>query len=361
MNTQAAENTARTVELNLIELSALDQATFTHRLADIFEHSPWVAQRSWAHRPFGSLDALHRCMVDVVNQASGPEQHALIMAHPELAGKQAQAGTLTASSTQEQRGAGLDQCSPDELLRLQVLNSRYRDAFGFPFIIAVKGRDRDQIMDAMELRLTHSPDTEFQTCLHEIAQIARFRLEALLTSHRLSIEPLNPDDFAPFGDVIHTATAVRPFTINDGNTERYHDLAALEPGPEGRIIVSLFRALPRALPFTITMMERHPLASQAFIPVSGRPWLAVVAPPGKPPQASELRLFLCQDDQGVNYAPGVWHHPILALDAVSDFIVLDRDGPGDNCDVSALAQAALIPSIDLPSIRAGYKSGEYSQ
>lgn len=361
MNKQAAESTASDVELNLADLSDLDQAAFTQRLADIFEHSPWVAQRAWSSRPFASLQALHRCMTEVVHHASEAEQRALIMAHPELAGKEARTGDLTASSIQEQRGAGLDQCSPDELLRLRHLNARYRDKFGFPFIIAVKGRNRYQIMDAIEARLAHSPDTEFQTCLAEIAQIARFRLEARLSSARLKAEPLTQDSFAPFGDLIHTSTASRHFMINAGNTQRYHDLADLVPGPEGRIIVSLFRALPRPLPFTISMMERHPLASQAFIPLSGQPWLVVVAPPGDAPQASGLRLFVCQGDQGVNYAPGVWHHPILALDAVSDFIVLDREGPGDNCDVCTLPQTAIIPPIDLPSIRAGYKSAEYSQ
>lgn len=335
--------------LTLAQLSDLDQAAFTRQLADIFEHSPWVAERVWEHRPFPTLDALHQQMVDIVGQASDSEKRALILAHPELAGKQAQSGTLTPSSAQEQRGAGLDQCSPEELHRLRTLNTRYQDKFGFPFIIAVKGRDRYQIMDAIEHRLAQSSDIEFQTCLDEIAQIARFRLQALIdTGTRiLDFEPLDATGFACFGDVIQASEATPHFTINDGNTQRYHDLAALEPGPQGRIIMSLFRARPRTLPFTVTMMERHPLASQAFIPLSGRPWLAVVAAPGRPPAASDLRLFLCRGDQGVNYAPGVWHHPILALDAVSDFIVLDRDGPGENCDVITLSDAATIPAFSV--------------
>ena len=163
-----------------------------------------------------------------------------------------------------------------------------------------------------------------------------------MTTLDLKPEPLSPTTFAPFGHVIQAATATQRMVINDGNTERFHDLAPLEAGPDGRIIVSLFRAQPRLLPFTITMMERHPLASQAFIPLSGKPWLVVVAAPGKSPVASDLRLFLCQGDQGINYAPGVWHHPILALESVSDFIVLDREGPGENCDVVTLADPAVI-------------------
>lgn len=171
--------------LSLSHLSGLDQSAFTNLLAGIFEHSPWVPGRAWDHRPFTTIDALHQCMINVVDQASHAEKLALIKAHPELAGKEAQAGTLTGASTQEQRGAGLDQCSPDELRRLRALNTRYMERFGFPFIIAVKGRDRYQIMEAIEARLTHPPQTEFQTSLDEIAQIARFRLDALININDL--------------------------------------------------------------------------------------------------------------------------------------------------------------------------------
>lgn len=168
-----------------------------------------------------------------------------------------------------------------------------------------------------------------------------------VTSRVLKLEPLTEAAFAPFGDVIHASENVQPMIINDGNTERFHDLARLDPGQDGRIIVSFFRAQPRTLPFVISMMERHPRASQAFIPLSGRPWLTVVAPAGEPPVASDLRLFLCQGDQGVNYAPGVWHHPVLALGDVCNFIVLDRSGPGDNCDIITLPESAIIEDANV--------------
>lgn len=155
-------------------------------------------------------------------------------------------------------------------------------------------------------------------------------------------EPLTRAAFAPFGDVIAADAAARHFTINAGNTVRYHDLATIEPGTNGRVIVSIFRGQPRQLPFTIAMMERHPLASQAFVPLSARPYLVVVAPAGAAPRAADLRLFVARADQGVNYAPGVWHHPLLALEAVSDFLVIDRAGDGHNCDEVVLAQPALI-------------------
>lgn len=162
------------------------------------------------------------------------------------------------------------------------------------------------------------------------------------SSLRLRPEPLTREAFAPFGDVIQACDVVQHFTINGGNTERYHDLADIAPGPDGRAIVSIFRGQPRTLPFRVEMMERHPLASQAFVPMSGRPYLVVVAPAGRAPRAQDLTAFLARADQGVNYAPGVWHHPLLALEAVSDFLVIDRSGPGANCDEFCLPEAASI-------------------
>ena len=137
-----------------------------------------------------------------------------------------------------------------------------------------------------------------------------------MTTLPLRPEPLTREAFAPFGDVIEASDAVRHFTINCGNTERYHDLAHIDPGEGGRVIVSIFRGQPRSLPFRVGMMERHPLGSQAFVPMSGRPYLVVVAPAGLAPTASDLRCFVARGDQGVNYATGVWHHPLLALDGV---------------------------------------------
>ena len=163
-----------------------------------------------------------------------------------------------------------------------------------------------------------------------------------MTLRRLTIEPLTRNAFAPFGQVIEASDAAQHFTINDGNTERYHDLAHIDPGPQGRAIVSIFRGLPHALPFEITMMERHPLGSQAFMPLSSRPYLVAVAAAGEAPTIEQVRVFLCQSQQGVNYAAGVWHHPLLALEAVSDFLVIDRSGPGENCDIATLTPGGLI-------------------
>jgi len=148
--------------------------------------------------------------------------------------------------------------------------------------------------------------------------------------------------FAPFGDVIAVDAAEKVFSINAGNTERFHDLARLAPGPDGRLIVSIFRGQPRSLPFAITMMERHPLGSQAFMPLGPQPYLVVVARPGPAPGPDDLRAFLSRPGQGVNYAPGVWHHPLLALNEIGDFLVVDRSGPGNNCD-----EVIIEPAVSL--------------
>lgn len=167
------------LSLAVKQLSDLNQADFTTSLAHIFEHSPWIAERAWHQRPFATLDDLHQAMVNVVHAAHLDEQLSLIQAHPELAGKEAASGTLTQASANEQQGAGLDQCSPDELARLRQLNTDYRARFGFPFIIAVKGLSRYQIMDAIAARLNNSATSEQLTCLTEISKIARFRLDTL--------------------------------------------------------------------------------------------------------------------------------------------------------------------------------------
>lgn len=154
-----------------------------------------------------------------------------------------------------------------------------------------------------------------------------------MSSLALVVEPLTREAFARFGDVIEAASAAKVYAINAGTTTRFHDLASIDTAREGgRALLSLFRAQPRELPFALTMLERHPLGSQAFVPLSARPYLVVVA---ESPDVLP-RAFLARDGQGVNYRAGTWHHPLLALDEVSDFLVIDRGGPGDNCDEAVL-------------------------
>ena len=147
----------------------------------------------------------------------------------------------------------------------------------------------------------------------------------------LTDRPVSKSGFAAFGDVVETQGAELRL-INQGSTERFHDLASIDVLDEGgKAIVSLFRGQPFAPPIEITMMERHPLGSQLFYPVSDRPFLTVVASdeggrPGAPV------AFLCPAGVGVNYAKNTWHHPLLSLEEVCDFIVVDRDGPGSNLE-----------------------------
>ncbi|MEK1886831.1 MAG: ureidoglycolate lyase [Phyllobacterium sp.] len=147
----------------------------------------------------------------------------------------------------------------------------------------------------------------------------------------LGVVPLTRAAFAPYGDVIQAIGAqMRP--INGGTTQRFHDLANIDVTGEGaRVLVNIFRGQSFAPPIDIKMLERHPLGSQAFMPLQDRPYLAVVAVdeggrPGTPV------AFLCKGNQGVNYARNAWHHPLISLEAESDFLVVDRGGEGNNLE-----------------------------
>lgn len=153
---------------------------FVARYGGIYEHSPWVAEEA-APLLDGSADSatIAAVMADCVDNASPERQLKLIRAHPDLAGKAGVAGELTADSTTEQASAGLDRCSPDEFRRFHELNDRYREKFGFPFVMAVRNRGRADILAAFEARLRNEYEREFETALAEIHTIARLRLEAL--------------------------------------------------------------------------------------------------------------------------------------------------------------------------------------
>jgi len=165
---------------SLANLNQLDRDQFVETLGDIFEHSPWVADMIYQDRPFDSTTQLHQTMVETVNKSPEMQRMALICNHPELAGKEAAEGTLTDDSRQEQSRAGLDQCSSEELAQLQSLNRAYREKFEFPFVIAVTGLDKTQIIAAIESRLKNSVSVEFETSIAEIGKIGLIRLNALI-------------------------------------------------------------------------------------------------------------------------------------------------------------------------------------
>jgi len=166
--------------IGLEEINRLDQTYFTELLGGIFEHSPWVAQSSYAHRPFTSIGHLHRVLVEVVRGAPPEKRAKLLCSHPELAGKEAETGDLTGDSRREQAGAGLNQCSADELADIKSLNRAYRGKFQFPFIIAVTGLGKQQIIAAMRKRLGHNLETELKTAHAEVEKIALIRLKATI-------------------------------------------------------------------------------------------------------------------------------------------------------------------------------------
>lgn len=170
------------VTLTLADLNRMSGPDFVSALGGIFEHSPWVPERSFGKRPFASLDSLHGAMVVAMWAASEPEKLALLRAHPQLAGKEADAGTLTAHSTNEQDSVGLTRLTPEEKAKIVRLNATYLERHGFPFIIAVKLRTKSQIFHAFEQRVQNPKDVEFTTALSEVGKIARIRLEALLTA-----------------------------------------------------------------------------------------------------------------------------------------------------------------------------------
>ena len=155
------------------DINAMAGASFVAGLGDVAEHSPWVAEKAWAKRPFADRDALVRAFAEALCQASVEAKLALIRAHPDLATR----ARLTADSTSEQAGAGLDRLSAAEFARFTQLNDAYKARFHFPFIFAVKGATKEQVLKAFEERLRNSPEAEFETALTQITRIFRFRIE----------------------------------------------------------------------------------------------------------------------------------------------------------------------------------------
>jgi ureidoglycolate lyase len=150
----------------------------------------------------------------------------------------------------------------------------------------------------------------------------------------LPIEPLRAETFRAFGEVIEAGGSAQQFVINEGFATRFHDLAKVDVGADaGQVGLSIFQAQPRTLPLQLCVMERHPLGSQAFVAMSELPFLVVVAPPSARLQVDQIRCFLAAACQGVNYARGTWHHPLIALERPSQFLVIDRcGGSGSNLD-----------------------------
>jgi ureidoglycolate lyase len=158
----------------------------------------------------------------------------------------------------------------------------------------------------------------------------------------LIAQQLSRENFAAFGDVIETEHA-HHYTINTGWATRYHDLATLDLGQHGgQPCISIFRALARPAPVKLQIMERHQFGSQTFVPLSTTPFLVAVAQQGAAPTSpNDLFIFITNGRQGVNYKPGVWHHPLLAIETTSDFLIVDRNADTDDCDEVDIADWRL--------------------
>jgi 2-oxo-4-hydroxy-4-carboxy-5-ureidoimidazoline decarboxylase len=169
-------------QIDLGELNKMTQRDFVVALGEIFERAPWVAEAVYQNRPFASLSALHQAMVAVVHQASAEVQMALIIGHPDLAGKAAREGTMTADSTHEQSSAGLDRLSGDEFAAFKRLNSAYSEKFGMPFIVCVRRHGKESILHEFERRLSNDASTERAAALAEVLRIAALRLDQRVTA-----------------------------------------------------------------------------------------------------------------------------------------------------------------------------------
>lgn len=159
----------------------------------------------------------------------------------------------------------------------------------------------------------------------------------------IPMQPLTSEAFKPFGDVLETNGAI-PELINRGHTQKFADLAGITLANGGRAQLSIYRSSTIELPFRIRTMERHPLGSQTFYPLHRRPFPVVVALPGSVPDPDTIRVFLSNGRQGVNIHPGVWHHYQLTLAETSEYLVIDRGGPGHNFDEYPLEQEVIISS-----------------
>ena len=168
--------------LSIDAVNALDAAGFAARFGDVAEASPWVAEAAFEARPFFDREALVEAFVAAARAASPHEQLTLLRAHPDLAGRAAVAGDIAEESRREQAGAGLDRLTAEEFLRFDDLNARYRERFGFPFILAVKGATKDAVLAALEARIGNDAGAEYTTALANVERILRFRIEDRVAS-----------------------------------------------------------------------------------------------------------------------------------------------------------------------------------
>ena len=168
--------------LMLAELNSLSRDEFVRIVGPVFEHSPWIAEVTWAGRPFTCVDQLHAALCQAVRGANEGQKLTLIRAHPDLVGRAALAGTLTRESAGEQASAGLSRLTAEEIAAFQNYNAAYREKFGFPFVICARLNKKEAILAGFAARLHNSPEQEVVAALDEIFKIAELRLRDLIGS-----------------------------------------------------------------------------------------------------------------------------------------------------------------------------------
>ena len=284
--------------VSLDHINSADKSAFIAALADIFEHSPWVAEAIFAERPFQTLAALQDAMSGAVKRAAHEQQVALIKGHPDLAGKAARAGSLTADSIAEQASAGLDRLSHKEFADFHRLNDAYRTKFGIPFIVCVRRHTKDSILHQFDLRLKNETAVEHAATLVEIFRIAALRLDQhvdapdrLNVNGRLSTHVLDTHGGRPAAGVMvelfeiddsgEAAPIARAITNADGRTD--HPLIADRPVPIGRYELRFgigddftkMKAAPADPPFLDVVPVRFSVAEPEghyHVPLLATPW-----------------------------------------------------------------------------------------
>jgi len=274
-------------------LNELDRESFVQIVGSVFEHSSWIARNSWDKRPFASVEQLHHSLCDIVRRASEAQQIELINAHPDLAGREAQANQLTAQSAQEQTAAGLKRLTPEQNSALEKRTQEYRSRFGFTFVICARLNEKEAILQSLEQRLKNSRVQEIQTALEEIFKIAHLRLRDLicdpLRSPGITTHVLDTANGCPAGNMQiefwrlmdgkrELLKTVR--TNSEGRTDSPLAGAALQPGEyELVFFVGDYFATKNPAPAQIRFLDRVPVrfgiadaGARYHIPLLCSPW-----------------------------------------------------------------------------------------
>jgi len=275
-------------------LNAAEAQTFVAALGEVMEHAPWVAESAFAARPFGSLQALYQAMVEAVRNAGDARKRALIAGHPDLAGKAAREGKLTADSTAEQAGAGLDRLSDEEFAAFHRLNDAYKQKFGIPFIVCVRRHGKESILRAFERRLHNDAAAEQDAALEEIFRIAALRLDQrvaapdrLKVHGRLSTHVLDTHSGRPAAGI-----SLELCEIGAGGSARLIRRAATNA--DGRTDTPLISGMPIPIATYELRFAVGDYFARRKVPVADPPFLGVVP----------LRFTVAEPE-------GAYHVPLL--------------------------------------------------